>query len=296
MHSDIESYYKFTDQSRLNKSVNTLIGIVEGISIDSIINSKEVQYLNNWLNEHEDVKSHHPYNELVRELDCALSDGILTLDEKEDILWLCERLRSTEFYDHVTSDIQRLHAILGGIISDGTITKEELDGLIDWLESHDHLQRTWPYEEVFSLIVNVMSDQKIDKKEQESLKRFFLNFSIINSNNQLGDSDVTLDGNILGICAVSPKIEFIDQKFCITGVSAKYTRKDLSDIILENGGFVVSSVSSKTNYLIIGADGNPCWSYACYGRKVEKAIKLRKAGHQLMIIHENDFHDAILDY
>jgi hypothetical protein len=51
----------------------------------------------------------------------------------------------------------------------------------------------------------------------------------------------------------------------------------------------VNSVSRKTNYLIVGDDGNPCWAFACYGRKVEKAINLRKQGTQIIIVHENDF-------
>lgn len=61
------------------------------------------------------------------------------------------------------------------------------------------------------------------------------------------------------------------------------------------GGKSVSSVSQKLNYLVIGAEGNQCWAYACYGRKVEKAVELRKQGARLLIVHENDFHDAIAD-
>jgi hypothetical protein len=61
------------------------------------------------------------------------------------------------------------------------------------------------------------------------------------------------------------------------------------------GGEFVSSVTAKVKYLVIGAEGNPCWTYACYGRKVEKAVELRKSGVRLLIIHENDFHDAVAD-
>jgi len=32
-----------------------------------------------------------------------------------------------------------------------------------------------------------------------------------------------------------------------------------------------------------------------YGRKVEKAIQLRKEGHKIILVHENDFWDAIED-
>ncbi len=49
------------------------------------------------------------------------------------------------------------------------------------------------------------------------------------------------------------------------------------------------------NHLVVGGDGNPCCSYACYGRKVEKAIELRKTGAEIVIVHEFDLHDAIED-
>ncbi len=54
-------------------------------------------------------------------------------------------------------------------------------------------------------------------------------------------------------------------------------------------------MTAKLNYLVIGAEGNPCWAFACYGRKVEKAVELRKKGIRVVLVHENDFHDAVLD-
>lgn len=56
-----------------------------------------------------------------------------------------------------------------------------------------------------------------------------------------------------------------------------------------------SAPSKKVDYLVIGAEGNPCWSYACYGRKVERAVELRKEGLRIMIVHERDFHDALVE-
>ncbi|MEK0265923.1 hypothetical protein QT383_06380 [Stenotrophomonas rhizophila] len=113
MHSDHRNYFKFTSKARLDKSVNALIGIVEGIVIDGQINALELDYLNLWLAEHDTVRDQHPFNELVPVVTAAVADGVLTEEEHADIVWLCERLRSTEFYDDVTADLQRLHAILG---------------------------------------------------------------------------------------------------------------------------------------------------------------------------------------
>jgi len=62
-----------------------------------------------------------------------------------------------------------------------------------------------------------------------------------------------------------------------------------------SGSHVINSVSSKTDFLVIGDDGNPCGTYTCYGRKIERAAELRRQGAKLMIIHESDLFDALAD-
>lgn len=295
MHPDHREYFKLTGRSRLDKSINSLLGIIEGISVDSNINNEEIKFLNLWLEDHKELRDSHPYNELLPVIENAISDRNLSIEEKEDILWLCEKLRSTEFFDVATADIQRLHAVLGGIASDGAITEAELKGLSDWLSDHEHLQRCWPYEEVGSLITSVLRDKRIDSVEQELLMGFFTEFVSILDNRTIVSPKVTLKENVVGLCAVCPEIVFSGSKFCFTGTSYKYTRAEFFNLVKHLGGEVMNSVSANLDYLIIGADGNPCWTYACYGRKVEKAVDLRKAGSRLLLVHENDFHDAVAD-
>ena len=129
MHSDHSTYFNFTGKARLERSINSLIGIVDGITADSKINETEVRFLNNWLDENRVFANRHPYNELIPLVACALRDGLLTCEELADIQWLCERLRSDEYFDNVTADIQRLHGMVGAIASDGWIEEAELRGL-----------------------------------------------------------------------------------------------------------------------------------------------------------------------
>lgn len=225
----------------------------------------------------------------------AVEDGVLTREEHDDIVWLCNRLRSTEYFDQTTADLQRLHAVLGGVVSDGKITEDELRGLAAWLQDHEHLRTCWPYDEIDSLIVGVLKDKKIDAQEHALLKAFFSEFTAIMDDRTITSSVVSEGTNMVGLCAVCPEIEFTDSTFCFTGASSRYTRKDLAATVERLGGSFAPNVNKSVKYLIIGADGNPCWAYACYGRKVEKAIELRKSGVRVLIVHENDFHDAVAD-
>ena len=295
MHPDHLKYAKFTSRAQLEKSVNSLLGIIEGISIDGAINSSEYGFLCLWLSEHAELQDRHPFNELVPVVQAAMADGVLTQEEREDIIWLCERLRSAEYYDKTTADLQRLHAILGGVVADGHISEEELRGLSSWLEEHDHLRTCWPYHEIGSLVHAVLADKKIDEHEHKMLKDFFSEFVAVLDGRTIVSPSISEGATLVGLCAVCPEIEFDGSRFCFTGASTRYTRSQLVETVSRLGGEVVPSMSAKVSYLVIGAEGNPCWAYACYGRKVEKAVELRKSGVRLLIVHENDFHDAVAD-
>ncbi len=293
--SDHDAYRKFTGKAEFEKAVNSLMGLVEGIAIDAKINDNEIDFLRAWLDDHRINSGRHPFNELFPVVEQAVADGVLTEDERADISWLCKRLTSAEYFNAATADMQKLHALVAGIASDGEISVEELKGLSVWLEKHEHLRRCWPYDEIESLVTSVLSDKKIDPDEHKILMTFFGEFVSILDNKTIV-SPVFLEGsNIVGLCAVCPEIAFSDAVFCLTGQSHKYTRIEFEELIFSLGGKAASGVSKKVNYLVVGADGNPCWAYACYGRKVEKAVELRRAGHTIVIVHENDFHDAVSD-
>ena len=249
MHSDHADYFKFTTRARLDKSINSLVGIVEGIAIDGAINSSELTFLRMWLDEHAELQNCHPYTELFPVVSNAIGDGVLTLEEREDILWLCERLRSTEYYDKVTADLQRLHAVVGGIAADGVVTEVELRGLSNWLENHEHLKTCWPYDEVASLVTAVLADGKISSQEHSILRDFFSEFISLLDDRTITSPSVKQGESLVGLCAVCPEIEFDGAKFCFTGASSRHKRSDLSALVQRLGGEVVGSLTSTVTDL-----------------------------------------------
>lgn len=295
VHSDQQAYYDFTGPSRLDKSVNSLLGIVEGIAADSQINDEELSFLIQWVNAHREYENRHPFSELLPVLSETLADGILTAEERSDLIWLCERLRSTDYFDAVTADMQRLHALLAGIAADGVITTAELQGLAVWLSDHEHLRRCWPYDEVDSLVTGALTDGRIDDREHQMLLGFFSEFLSVTERQTVERPLVRVAATLQGVCAVCPDVKLSNSLFCFTGASTRFTRSQFAALVQRLGGRFSNSVTRDLDYLVIGADGNPCWSYACYGRKVEKSIELRKQGSRLLIVHENDFHDAVAD-
>ncbi|WP_079908235.1 BRCT domain-containing protein [Paenibacillus sp. 32352] len=291
------NYKKYMGKAEFEKSLNTLKGLIQGMQADSSLNKQEIEELQHWCLLQTDHINKFPFNELIPMVKEAVSDGFLTDEEVEDINWLCNAyLNENPYFDVVSSDIQVLHGMLHGILSDNQITLEELNQLRDWLNDNSHLESVYPYDEVYSLLHNVLKDGKIDNEEEMLLKAFFADFIDTTTSYNINHGDLLelkKQMNIQGICALGPNIEITDKKFCFTGTSGKMKRSEIAKIITDNGGKYHDNVLKDTNYLIVGDEGNSCWAFSCYGRKIEKAINLRKEGKQIIIVHEVDFWDAV---
>lgn len=294
---DSFDFRKYTIKGEIDKAIHTLEGLIKGIAIDGHINKSEIDELENWFNLNQFLLERHPFSELTQILKDSLADNYFSDNEKADILWMCSQYSSQSlFYNLLTSDIQRLHGILHGILADNIIELREIEMLDDWLADNDHLTGLYPYDELCSLITVVLRDGRLTPDEINLLKAFFSEFVDTRQSFNLNEyefKELRQQSNISGICVMCPQIVIPDKLYCFTGVSSKAKRTDIKKIIEDKGGKFKNSVVKDTDYLIVGNGGNPCWAFSCYGRKVEQAVNLRKDGHSILIVHENDFWDEL---
>lgn len=287
----------FTSKSEMDRAMHVLEGLIKGIAIDGIINSAEIEEVQNWYQINQHLLKKHPFNEITRLLDDALVDGVFTEEEKEGILWLCSNYNTgSVYYDLITSDMQRLQGILHGILADNRIDLKEIQELDDWLTDNICLESIYPYDELCTLVHSVLKDGKISRAEQDMLTVFFSDFIDVRMSSNLSANELNelrQNINISGLCAICPQIIVPGNLFCFTGKSSRTNRKDIADLIISLGGNYHDNIVKETAYLVVGDNGNPCWAFSCYGRKVEKAINMRKGGHNILIIHEVDFWDEV---
>ncbi len=290
-------YRMYTKPAELSKAINTLRGLIEGIDIDGVINQNEVLELMNWCSLHREFENRHPFSEILPVIDSALEDEILTYDEIQDILYVCSNCsKGSDFYNFITATIQELQGIIHGIMSDNIISDTEIQNLSKWLNANDFLKGTYPFDEINSLLTAILKDNVISDDERNILIGFFSDFIDTTASYNLNEfelKNIKDKYKVSGICAVCPELSLENKSFCFTGTSSKISRKEFESIITENGGIYHNNVTKTTDYLIVGNAGNPCWAFSCYGRKVEKAIELRKKGCPVVIVHENDFWDII---
>lgn len=296
---EMEEYRAFTTPAELHKAVNTLRGIVAGINSDAAVGNAEIQELTHWCQLHGHLRDRHPFSEIIPVVEKACEDGVITDEESKDILWLCNNFAdSNSYYDSITSSIQFLAGLVHGIMADGTLSDSEIATLKSWLNANTFLAGTYPFDEINSLLYAVLEDKVITPDEREQLMAFFGNLIEFKDSFNLTEVDFKAlqeKYSIAGICAVCPEITFKDKVFCFTGESYRAKRHVMAEAVRALGGTARGNVSAKTDYLIVGNAGNPCWVYACYGRKIEEAMQLRKAGEKIVIVNETDFWDAIED-
>ena len=294
-----EQYRNFTKPAELDKAISTLRGLVEGITADGLFDEDEIHELCNWISLHEHLRNRHPFSEIFTIMDAAMTDGKMDNEERENLLWFCQRVTGRRgYYDDITAAIQYLCGIAHGMLADGELTDKEIHALKEWLDNTEFLQGSYPFDELTSILTSILRDHHIDEDERNTLKAFLGELVEFKDSYNLSEEYFKVlrkKYTVQGICALCPDIQFQDRRFVFTGDSYRASRDELAALVREKGGQPVTAVSGKTDYLIVGNAGNPCWAFSCYGRKIEKAMQLRRQGAKIQIVNENDFWDAVYD-
>lgn len=77
------------------KAVNTLYGLIMGITADRIVTDQEIQFLNLWIKENERYTNAFPLNIIKRRVNEILADGIITQEEREHFYQTLIELKAT---------------------------------------------------------------------------------------------------------------------------------------------------------------------------------------------------------
>lgn len=300
MEKEMAEYRRFTGPAELHKAINQLRGMLGGISADGNMSEAEVAEFMHWCSLHENLRNRHPFSEILPLIENAMKDGEIDEEERQDILWVCSNfVNDSHYYDVVVSSIQFLLGLVHGIMADGELSDREVASLNAWLEHNDYLKGTYPFDELESLLLDIMRDRHISEEERGRLTAFLS--SVIEYRDSLNLTVDQFKGlqeeySVGGICAACPDVSFRHKIFVLSGEFVSGTKLAVSGTIHRLGGDVKETVSKYTDYLIVGNRGNPCWKFSCYGRKIDAAMQLRKNGAKVQIINENDFWDAVNDY
>lgn len=174
-----------------------------------------------------------------------------------------------------TKALQQLHALLLGIIADDVLTESEVNILNTWLKDNANLKGQFPYDRVETVVNEALADGILEQSELDEMLLLFKEYT----------SPISSDNfECHGLC---------DKAFCLT-VNFEYgEKKEVELLITQHGGIIKSSVSSKTDFLVVGSLGSPDWNCGNYGAKIKKAKEVQESGGKIKIITEADLFNII---
>lgn len=90
---------RFNSAHRLKRAIDQLIGICAGIVADGELNDAEIAFLNTWLRDNEAVCAEFPGKQISARLTNVLADGLVTADERADLIELLQQISGNRFVE-----------------------------------------------------------------------------------------------------------------------------------------------------------------------------------------------------
>lgn len=153
------------------QNIKEVIGIIKGISFDNVINEKEVLYLQKWVELNKPLATLPNQKKLMKLIDEALEDKILTNDERRDLLFTADDVLKVQNDENTI--FTELNGIIEGIISDGVLNDEEILKLLHWYKSHNEFIGKNNLEcSIRDMVFNIIEDGVITNEERNELLNY----------------------------------------------------------------------------------------------------------------------------
>lgn len=185
-----------------------------------------------------------------------------------------------------------LGALLGiaqGMLSDGHLSDDEIRFLRTWLESNSVIATAWPGDIIYRRVKTVLEDGVVSEAERKHLADTLQSL--------LGGTMAQL-ANETHVTQMlpyeTPNIIFRNETFCLTGDFVYAPRKICESEIATLGGIAKSSVSKRINYVVVGGLGSNEWKHGSFGTKIDGAMRLKRAGASISIVHEDHWAESLV--
>lgn len=189
-----------------------------------------------------------------------------------------------------TRDISELIGICRGVTFDEVVSQPEAERLFTWLHQQPELVQHWPGNVIYQRLSDALEDGHLDQQEAADMLKLLLD---VVGQAQRVESVDTETGEVLAEPAsTSLPIEDVDcitfegAFFVLTGKFVTGSRKECEQAIEALGGSCQSNPTKKTGYVVVGEVGSRDWAHTSAGRKLQKAIAMQEAGHDIKIISE----------
>lgn len=287
----MSEYSRFNYFKNRDKAFANLISIIDGLLSDGHLDQKEILFLDTWLLETDEISDNHCVKAIRRRIADILADGVLEPSEikslKADLLKIQKELIDLPYLelDSIESDRHLLEGLCKGVLANNQLNDAEIKYLRWFLSVNGALKNNYPGKELYTLVEDILLDGIITEDERESLKQALILFT---------GCDLA-SGIVDGLATQLPidnidSLDFTGATVCLTGEFISGKRSSCEATLRLQGSSIISNITQKLDYLIIGTLSSRDWRYKAHGRKIEKAISYRdEKGISLKIISEEQW-------
>lgn len=261
-----------------------LRGILSGVVADQQLNEKELLFLDTWLQSQQHLAKEEDVRQILAKVGEIVADGKV---EPHELVSMQAHIRAfiADSGDENQSSVAQGNELMGfltGIASDGVLNDQEVNALSDWLATHSTVRETWPASAIVNRLDNILEDGLISDEEREDLLQTLRGITAPTTNpTGIGyEASTEVWEDEVEHIAIAGKL------FCLTGDFVVGERNTVDTLLRMKGAELSPNVTSRVDYLVIGTLASRDWLYTSHGRKIEKALLLRREGAGITIITE----------
>ncbi|MDM0109829.1 NAD-dependent DNA ligase [Variovorax sp. J22R24] len=195
--------------------------------------------------------------------------------------------QAAAFRNEMRTSCAALVGIVQGLLADKALNDDEIHFLNGWLHGAQDVALSWPGNVIHAQVQSALADGIVTAEERAHL---------VDTLQQLlgGKLDEVAEASFVTELAIDrvEGIEVEGKLFCFTGDFVFGPRKICEQAIERRGG-LVSSVTKKLDYLVIGGLGSPEWKHGSFGTKIEKAMQHKQSGSRIFLVHEDTWASAL---
>lgn len=160
--------------------------------------------------------------------------------------------------------------LVSSIARDGKVTRDEAFALVMFGMSNDALTVDPAFHRVFETASEITQDGAVTDDGSAAL--------------------IAEIRSVLDPVERNAPVVFPGRRFCLTGEFVHGSKDDIKELIEGNGGTVLTGVTGKCDYVVVGSQGSAAYSFGNYGTKVKKGMELQDKGKPIRIISEESLY------
>ncbi len=274
----------FSFSREKEKAMHGLKGILAGVVADRQLNEKELLFLDAWLKSQDALRDHEDVLTILKLVGEILADGKVTREELDTMQQSIEAIVQANESGESES-IGRADELVGfltGVASDGILNDQEVDALSDWLNRNETIRDRWPASVVVNRLNNILEDGIMTEEERQDLLETVQKIT----GTEAETNDVSYEASTEVWEDRVDEVKIAGSVFCLAGEFVSGDRNHVDTNLRLRGAETSPNVNSDVDYLVIGTLASRDWLYTSHGRKIEKAILLKRKGAKIAVITE----------